>query len=67
MSNENEEKEKARDRKGNMLDSFTIGSAVKDGAWKVYFNVEEEAEKKPKETKAYKLLQLKQGMDGVPK
>lgn len=60
---ENEAKEEAREKKGNMLDSFTLGSAVKEGAFKVYFNVEEEATKTVKDTKIYKLLQLKKSLD----
>jgi len=60
---ENEAKENAREKKGNMLDSFTIGTAAKEGAFKVYFDIEEEIKKKPDESKAYKLLQLRKSLD----
>ena len=62
---ENEAKEEAREHKGNLLDSFTLGTPAKEGAWKVYFNAEEEAKKDTKDTKAYKLLQLKKAIDNA--
>ena len=63
--NENEAKEQAREKKGNLLDSYTIGSAVKEGAWKVYFSAEEEMKKATKDTKVAALLKLKQGIEGL--
>ncbi len=65
MTDENEAKEEAREKKGVLLDSLTVGSAVKEGAWKVYFNVEEETGKEAKETRAYKMLQLKKAIDNL--
>ena len=40
-------------------DSYGIGSAVKGGALKCYFDIDEESKKNIKDTKAYKLHQLK--------
>ena len=65
MPHENEEREKAIEKKGMLLDSYTIGTAAKDGAWKVYFSAEEEANKVAKDTKVAKLLQLKKGIEGL--
>ena len=62
---ENEAKESMREKKGDLLDSYTIGTAAKEGAWKVYFNAEEEAEKKAGETKVAALLRLKKGIEGL--
>ncbi len=45
-------------------DSFTLGTP-KEGAYKCYFNLDEEMKKDTKDTKAYKLLQLKKGIDGL--
>ncbi len=59
---ENEAKEQAREHKGTMLDSYTLGTP-KEGAWKTYFNTEEENKKELKDTKAYKLKQLKKAID----
>lgn len=60
---ENEIKEKERNKL--YTDSFTTGSAAKDASYKVYFDVDEEAKKDTKDTKIYKLLQLKEGIGPV--
>ena len=61
----NEKEIVAEMHKREQPDSYTIGSAVKEGAWKCYFDVDEEAKKLPKETRIYKLLQLKKAIDGL--
>ncbi len=62
MSGDDEVKLKEEMNQRSYPDSFTIGSAVKEGAFKCYFDVEEEADKKPNETRIYKLLQLQKGL-----
>ena len=62
MSGEDGIKLKEEMNQRNYPDSFTIGSAVKNGAFKCYFNVDEEAEKDSKQTRIYKLLQLQKGL-----
>jgi len=65
MTDENEMKEQAREKKGTNLDSYSIGTSGKEGAWKVYFNSEEESEKEAKNTKVAALLRLKKGIEGL--
>ena len=62
ISGEDDKTLKEEMNQRSLPDSFTIGSAVKEGAFKVYFNVDEEAEKDSKQTRIYKLLQLKKGL-----
>jgi len=65
MTDENEMKEQAREKKGTNLDSYSIGTSGKEGAWKVYFNAEEEKDKKAEDTKVAALLKLKKGIEGL--
>lgn len=46
-------------------DSFSIGSAVKGGALKTYFDVDEEAKKEFKDSKVSKLLQIREALKRV--
>lgn len=46
-------------------DSFSLGSAVKTGALKVYFDVDEEAKKDFKDSKVNKLLQIREALKSV--
>ncbi len=46
-------------------DSFGIGSAVKGGALKVYFDIDEEAKKKFDDSKVAKLLKLRTALQGL--
>jgi len=62
---EHEAKEKSVERKKEYLDSYSIGTSGKEGAWKVYFNSEEESEKEAKNTKVAALLRLKKGIEGL--
>ena len=46
----------------SLPDSYTIGTAAKEGAFKCYFDVDEEAKKDRKDTRIYKLQQLRQSL-----
>ena len=60
---ENEIKKAMSER--SQQDSFTTGTAAKDGAWKTYFDVDEENKKDVKDTKVYKLLQLIKSVEAI--
>ena len=46
-------------------DSFGIGTNAKEGSYKCYFDVDEETKKDTKDTKIYKLLQIKKAIEGL--
>ncbi len=63
MSGEDDKKLKEEMNQRSLPDSYKTGSAVKEGAWSCYFDVDEEAKKEAKDTRIYKLLQLKKAIE----